>query len=181
MKTCKSIAYVATVLALAPAGLVIAADADCQPLFQAMDKLFTTPSHQYLKQTNTITGEKAVASEIINTGKAMYIMVDGKWHNSNATGEVLKQQEELGRKNAKVTTCRMVHAESVDGVAAKLFTAHTETEFGASDQQLWIADSSGLPVRETIEMSMGDHAGTSRAEIRVEYSGVSAPVVAAAP
>ena len=178
MKSTHSLACLASILMVSPISRGFAADAECQPLFDAMNRLFKTPSHQYLKQTNSITGDKAVASEIINDGNALYVMVDGKWHNSNATGAQLLEQEEISRKKAKVTTCRLVHEEAVDGVPARLFSAHTETEFGASDQQLWIAKATGLPVRETIEMSMGDHAGTSRAEIKVVYSDVTTPVIA---
>jgi hypothetical protein len=176
MKSYKATLCVIALIA-APTSDGFAEEADCKPMFAAMTHLFNTPSHQYLKQTNTITGDKAVVSEIINTGKAMYIMVDGKWHNSEVTSAQLQEQEESSRRKAKLTTCKLVHEEALDGVPVTLFTAHTETEYGASDQQMWIAKKDGLPVRETIEMTMGDHAGTSRAEIRVSYSGITAPVV----
>ncbi len=165
------------VLALAPAARCLADEAECKPLFEAMNRLFKTPSHQYLKQTDTRTGEKAVDSEIINTGKAMYVMVGGKWSNSPVTASQLQEQEEQNRHNAKVTTCHLVREESFDGVSTSLFSAHTETGYGASDQQLWIAKSNGLPLREIIEMDMGDHGGKSRAEIHVVYTGVEAPAV----
>jgi hypothetical protein len=174
---CHRAALYVIALAAAPAGYSLADEADCKPMFEAMTHLFNTPSHQYLKQTNTLTGDKTVSSEIINTGKALYIMVDGKWHNSDITSAQLQEQEESSRKKAKLTTCKLVHEESLDGVPVRLFTAHTETEYGASDQQMWIAKKDGLPVRETIEMTMGEHAGTSHAEIRVTYSGITAPVV----
>jgi hypothetical protein len=93
------------------------------------------------------------------------------------TSAQLQQQEEQNRKNAKLTSCRLEHEEALDGVKVTLFSAHTETNYGASDEQMWIAKSNGLPVRETIEMNMGDNAGKSHAEIRVVYSGVQAPVV----
>ena len=165
------------VLALAPAAGCLADEAECKPLFEAMNRLFKTPSHQYLKQTDTRTGEKAVDSEIINTGKAMYVMVAGKWSTSPVTASQLQEQEEQNRRNAKVTTCHLVREESFDGVSTNLFSAHTETGYGASDQQLWIAKSNGLPLREIIEMEMGDHGGKSRAEIHVVYTGVEAPAV----
>jgi hypothetical protein len=176
MKSYKAMLCVVGLIA-APTGYSLAEDADCKPMFEAMNHMFNTPSHQYLKQTNTLTGDKAVVSEIINTGKALYIMVDGKWHNSEITSAQLQEQEESSRKKAKLTTCKLVHEETLDGVSVKLFNAHTETDYGASDQQMWIAKKDGLPVRETIEMTMGDHAGTSRAEIRVVYTGIAAPVV----
>jgi hypothetical protein len=134
-------------------------------------------AHQYLKQTDTRTGDKAVDSEIINTGTAMYVMVGGKWSNSPVTASQVLEQEEKNRRNAKVTTCRVVRDESFDGVTTTLFSAHTETDFGASDEQLWIAKGNGLPLREIIEMDMGDHGGKSRAEIHVVYSGIQAPAL----
>ena len=142
-----------------------------------MNRLFTTPSHQYLKQTNANGGAKSTDSEIINTGAAMYIRIDGKWHNSDATGAELQKREEENRKNAKVTTCRKERDEAVDGVAVTLYSAHTETSYGSSDEQLWIAKSSGLPLRETIELDMGDQGGKSHADIRVVYRGIEAPVI----
>ncbi|MEA3151998.1 MAG: hypothetical protein QOD56_2937 [Gammaproteobacteria bacterium] len=164
-------------LALAPARHGFAAEADCKPLFDAITRLFNTPSHQYLSQTSAVTGDKVTLSEIINTGKAMFIRVDGKWHTSTITAAQLQQQEEENRKNAKVTICRIVSDESVDGVAVTHFSSHTETGYGASDQQLWISKSAGLPVRETIDMDMGARGGKSHAEIRVVYSGIDAPTV----
>ena len=164
-------------LTVAPAGYCLADDVDCKPLFEAMNRLFKTPSHQYLKQTDSRTGDKAVDSEIINTGKAMYVMVGGKWNNSPITAAQLQEQEEQNRRNAKITTCRAVREESFDGVTTKLFSAHTETGYGASDEQLWVAKSNGLPLREIIEMDMGDNGGKSRAEIHVVYSGIEAPSV----
>jgi hypothetical protein len=66
----------------------------------------------------------------------------------------------------------------VDGVAVTLYSAHTETAYGISNEQIWIAKGTGLPVRETIDMDMGAKGGKSRAEIHVVYVGVEAPVVA---
>jgi hypothetical protein len=174
----ESVGCVFALLACVPS-FAAADETNCKPLFEAMNRLFNTPSHQYLKQTTAKGGEKSTDSEIINTGTAMYIMVSGKWHNSNATAAQLQQQEEQNRKNAKVTTCRVVREESVDGVAVTLFSAHTETDYGKSDEQLWVSKTSGLPVREIIDVDVGsDQGGKSRAEIRVVYSGIEAPTVA---
>jgi hypothetical protein len=164
-------------LLVAPMSYSFAADTDCKPLFEAMTRLFNTPSHQYLTQTNTATGDKPRASEIINTGKAMYIMVNGTWHNSPVTGAQMQEQEEQNRKNAKVTSCHLVREESLEGVKVTVYSAHTETSHGSSDEQLWISKSDGLLVHENIDMNTDDHGGKSRAEIRVVYTGVEAPTV----
>ncbi len=168
-------ACAAAVLALAPGRQAVAADTDCKPLFDAMTRLFNTPSHQYLTQTSTDLGDKPKTGEIINTGNAVYILLDGKWQKSSITAAQLQAQEEQKRKNAKVSICRLERDESVDGVAVTHFSAHTETGDVVSEEQIWISKSAGLPVRETIDMDMGDKGGKSRAEIRVVYSGIKAP------
>jgi hypothetical protein len=171
-------ACAAALLALTPGRQAFAADADCKPLFEAMTRLFNTPSHQYLTQTSADPGEKPTVGEIINTGKIVYILVEGKWQKSTITAAQLQEQEEQNRKNAKVRICRLERDESVDGVAVKHFSAHTETGDVISEEQIWISKSAGLPVRETIDMDMGDKGGKSRAEIRVIYTGIEVPAVA---
>jgi hypothetical protein len=176
--TSRAIACVAGLLTLATGTESFAADADCKPVFEAITRLFNTPNHEYLAQTNAATGDTPMKSEIINTGAVMYVKVEGKWHNSTATGAELQAEEEQNRKNARVTSCKVVQDESVDGVAVTLYSAHTETAYGISNEQIWIAKGTGLPVRETIDMDMGAKGGKSRAEIHVVYVGVEAPVVA---
>jgi hypothetical protein len=161
------------IFALTPA-LGVADEAACKPLFDAMTHLFNTPSHQFV-QTSSATGGKPQKSEIINTGKVMYVMVDSQWRVSPITAAQMQVTEETSRKNAKVTDCKVVRDESVDGVAATLFSSHTETDYGASDQQIWLAKATGLPVHETIDMDLGEKAGKSHVDVRVVYASIQAP------
>ena len=161
-------------LAFAPAHAASAAETDCKPLFEAMSRLFNTPSHQYLTQTNAAPGAKPQLGEIINTGTTVYILVEGKWQKSAITAAQLQAQEEQNRKNAKVRICKLEGEEAVDGVTVTHFSAHTETGDVVSEEQIWISKSAGLPVRETMDIDMGNQ-GKSRAEIRVVYKGVTAP------
>jgi hypothetical protein len=178
--TSRALARVVGLSTLVFANHSFAADTDCKPLFEAITRLFNTPNHEYLSQTNAATGDEPIKSEIINTGAAMYIKVEGKWHNSTATGAELQAEEETNRKNAKVTSCKVLQDETIDGVAVTLYSAHTETAYGISNEQIWIAKGTGLPVRETIDMDLGQKGGKSRADIHVVYVGIEAPVVAAA-
>ncbi len=164
-----------TALLIAPARPSFADDAACKPLFDAMTHLFNTPSHQYVTQTSSALGGKPQASEMINTGKAMYVMVDGQWHLSPITAAQMQAQEESNRKSAKVTNCKLVREESVDGVAATLYGSHTETGYGVSDQQIWLAKATGLPLRETIEMTLGEKPDKSHVDVRVVYTAIEAP------
>jgi hypothetical protein len=166
-------AGVVVLLAAAPMNWILADEADCKQPFEAMTRLYDTPSHQYLTETGAAGGDKPTTSEIINTGKAMYIKVDGKWHLSHATKAELQRQEEQNRKAAKTRSCRLVREESLDGSTVNFFNAHTETANGASDEQIWISKNDGRLVREIIDMT--DSSGKSHAEIRVVYSGVETP------
>lgn len=177
--TSRSLACVVGLSTLAFANQSFAADTNCKPLFDAITRLFNTPNHEYLAQTDAATGDTPMKSEIINSGAAIYIKVEGKWHTSNATAAELQAQEEQNRKNAKITSCKVIKDDTVDGLAVTLYSAHTETEYGISNEQIWIAKNTGLPVRETIDMDLGQKGGKSRAEIHVVYVDVAAPVVAA--
>jgi hypothetical protein len=152
-----------------------AQDPACKPLFDAMTHLFNTPSHQYVTQTSTALGGQPQESELINTGGAMYVLVDGKWHASPITAAQLQEREEANRKSAKVTNCKVIREETIDGVPATVFNSHTETGFGVGDQQIWLSKSTGLPLRETIDMDLGDKAGKSHVEVRVVYAKIEAP------
>ncbi len=165
----------AALLAAAPASPAFADETACKPLFDAMTHLFNTPSHQYVTQNEFRIGGKPQASEMINTGKAMYVMVDGKWHLSPITAAQMQEQEETNRRNAKVTNCKIVRDESVDGMATTLYGSHTETDYGASDQQIWLVKATGLPLRETIDMDLGEKAGKSHVDVRVVYTAIEAP------
>ncbi len=161
--------------ASAAAAPSLADDDACKPLFDAMTHLFNTPSHQYVTQTSTALGSKPQASELINTGKAVYVMVDGKWHLTPMTAAQMQEQEEANRKNAKVTECRVIRQESIEGVPVTVYGSHTETGYGVSDQQIWLAKATGLPLRETIDMDLGEKAGKSHVDVRVVYTAIEAP------
>lgn len=169
-----AVSLVAALILIAPA-TSFADDSACKPLFDAMTHLFNTPSHQFVTQTSSALGGKPQNTEVINTGKTLYVMVDGQWHVSPVTAAQMQATEENNRKSAKITNCTVVREESVDGVSTTLFNSHTETDYGASDQQIWLAKGTGLPLRETIDMDLGEKAGKSHVDVRVVYAGIQAP------
>jgi hypothetical protein len=168
-------AWLLAVIGILGAPVTFAQDPACKPLFDAMTHLFNTPSHQYVTQTSTALGGQPQESELINTGSAMYVLIDGKWHASHLSAAQLQEREEENRKSAKVTNCKVVREEAIDGVPVTVFNSHTETGFGVSDQQIWLSKSTGLPLRETIDMDLGEKTGKSHVEVRVVYVKIEAP------
>jgi hypothetical protein len=141
--------------------------ASCKVVFDASAKMFTTPSHQYMTMN---FGGKPTTSEAISTGKVLYVQVDGKWTRSPMTiqDNLARQQQNI--RNATAYSCHKVRSESVNGVAATLYTEHEAAEGGASDSQIWIANGTGLPVK--IE---AHYSGTNTMSSRIDYTNVKAP------
>jgi hypothetical protein len=161
-------------LACAGAPSAIAEDAVCTRVFDSMIRVIKTPNHTYMSQSTAANGGKVTKSEAINTGKARYLLIDGKWMASKITPEDELQQSDENRKNMK-STCRLIRDESVDGVSATLYSTHSETEYGVNDSQVWISKASSLPLRQQIDIDVGGSMGKSHTDVRFDYSNVAAP------
>jgi len=156
-----------TVAAVALSRLAWADDPACQPVYQSMERLAATPSHQWTSQTNS--GSKPITSEIVTLGDSRYLQVGGVWKRiPYSTAESIKQQAE--QRKDRTSTCRAVRDEAIDGASASLVAVHTVAGDNASDQQVWISKSSGLPVRQVIDIG-----GITHMEIRYSYTNVVAP------
>ena len=143
--------------------------ASCKAVFDGAMKQITTPNHSYM--TMTTGAQKPTTSESINTGSVRYIQIQGKWKRSPMTpkDELARTQENI--RNATVYQCRKLRSESLSGVATTVYSVHAVTEGGTSDGQVWIANGTGLPVREDIELG---ETG-SRVVSRFDYASVRAP------
>jgi hypothetical protein len=141
-------------------------------VLDAMAKLNQTPHHEYM----TTTGEAAAGGtreiELIGTGDANYVKIHDKWTLSPMTPKMMAEQEKENIRNAKVYRCQYERDETVNGEAAAVYKAHSESEAGNSDAEVWISKSRGLPLRETI-----DSNGTSHMSVRFDYANVQAPTV----
>jgi hypothetical protein len=146
-----------------------AEDATCKLVFDAMAKTILTPNHQYMMlKMDALDRGKPQNSEIIDTGKATYILHDGKWTPSLTPQETLDHMNE-NRKNTK-STCHFVRDETVDGVSASLYTVHEDNPDSDSvDSKVWFAKASGLLVHVAMDME-GMHS-----ESRYAFGAVSAP------
>ena len=150
---------------------VAAADAACQPIFDAATKIFAVPTHSYTAES--LPGGKSRNAEAIYANNAIYIFYNGKWIRSKATPQDMLKQEQENIQNAK-TSCRHVRDELVNGDMSALYMAHAENDGVKSDAQTWISKSRGLPLKteEDIVTGGGDKRHMS---IRYEYSTVRPP------
>lgn len=154
--------------------------AACKPVLDANTKEISTPHHAY--QTESIwakgapvKGAPVKTSEIISTATASYILVGGKWTRLSITPKenIAQMQENL--RNAKVYACRTLPGASVNGVPTLVYSAHAENDMAKNDAQFWVAKSTGLIVREDIDMYVDEGDGKRHMSTRYDYTNVQPP------
>jgi hypothetical protein len=148
-------------------------DATCKVALDAVMRVLETPNHQFMTRTEGTEG-KPRRSEIINTGIAMYVESGGKWRTSPMSPKAMHDMMTENQKMAKVTTCRLVREESLAGTSVGVYTIHNETDAGVSDSTLWISTADGLPLKQEVDMTAGDHE-KSHSEVKFIYTDVKAP------
>jgi hypothetical protein len=158
-------ACVCTILFCVATARGYAADASCSIVFNAMLRLPTVPSHSFT--TMQMPGVGKITSEMINDGKKLYILQDGKWKVSPMTPQDLLAQEKENIQNNK-TTCSVVRDEAIDGVGSTLYSIAESDADGTTKSQVWISKASGLPVHAKLD---------TPADTRYVYSGVTAPAI----
>jgi len=149
---------------------------ECKVLFDAADKLTATPHHGYQTSTVQAKGAKQETGEDIFVGGAIYVLIHGKWRKSPTTVEQRKNMERENRQNARNVSCRYLRDEAVNGEAAKVFQAHSETPELKADSVVWIAKGTGLILRQEEDVDSGE-GDRSHVSVRYEYRNVSAPVI----
>jgi hypothetical protein len=168
--TCVVIACLAATLPSAAAGAAALSPA-CKAVSTAMLKVVTTPHHA----VSTRSGRPDVA-ELITIGDTNYLKYRGVWKKSPLSPADYSRQEEENIRNAKVYTCRQLPDESVDGTPAAVYSAHSETpDVGTADAKIWIAKSTGLPLRSDSDLNTGDEV--QHTSTRYDYANIRAPVV----
>ncbi|HEY8062789.1 MAG TPA: hypothetical protein VID74_08325 [Gemmatimonadales bacterium] len=173
----RSILPLITTLALATTSLAAQAPkvpAACQPMIDAQRKSTSVPHHVYSTAGSGRAGDKATTSELISTGNAIYILMNGKWKRSPMTTKEALAQIDENLAGAKVFTCQHVGDEPVAGVAAAVYTGHSENDGINADSRIWIAKGSGLVLRTEGDVDMGG-GDKSHMSARYEYTNVQAP------
>ena len=146
-----------------------AAVGPCKPVFDAMLKETTTPHHAVTTQP----GEPRI--ELISTAETTYVQIKGQWLKSPKTPkDYLAQQQENIRK-VTVASCTALPDEEVDSKPARVYHARYEQkDLGASDAKIWIAQSTGLPIRTDVSLQAGQKTSVST---HFDYDHITAPVV----
>jgi hypothetical protein len=151
-----------------------AADA-CQPVYNALTKLVTTPSHSYSTQiAPLVNGQQRKVETIYVQGKT-YMLARGRWMVSPATPNDVLQQELENEKQGK-STCQFVRNESVDGEAAAVYSMRRETEIANENGLIWISKTRGLALKKDVDMEYGGKVGKMHLVARYEYSNVKPPM-----
>jgi hypothetical protein len=166
--------FVLSLLATAQAVTAHAAES-CQPVYNALTKIMTTPSHSYSTQTAPlVNGQQRNVETIYVQGKT-YMFASGQWMVSPATpNDVLKK--ELENEKQGKSTCQFVRNESVAGEPAVVYSMHRETDIGKEDGLIWISRTNGLALRRELDMDYGGSLGKMHLIAHYEYSDVKPPM-----
>jgi hypothetical protein len=152
-----------------------ASDSICQPVFDAMSKVLTTPAHIYTAEpSSSRPGNTPGSGELIYFGGAIYVKASGKWTRSKMTAQQMLEQEKENREHGTVT-CRYLRQESVSGEGAAVYAVHSENDDIKSDGTVWISRK-GLPLRQEMDIDVDDPSKTHHS-IRYEYGNVQAPPI----
>jgi len=150
-----------------------AADA-CQPVFDALTKVATTPSHSYTTSTGVNGGAPTEAETIFANGQK-YIRARGKWMRLPVTSEEVVEQEKEKEQHGK-SACQSLRTESANGEAAIVYSVHREYEEVNEDGQMWISKSTGLPLRAEEDFENKGNKVKEHRSTRFEYGNVRPPM-----
>ena len=163
---------VLSLLVMAQALPARAADA-CQPVFDALTKVATTPSHSYT--THAANGGKAEEAETIYANGQKYIQVHGKWMRLPVTSQDVVEQEKEKEAKGK-STCQVVRRESLNGEAATLYSVHREYGEVQEDGQMWVSASTGLLLRVEEDVDNKGNRKREHQSTHFEYGDIRAPM-----
>lgn len=176
----QSTATLRALLALSFAAAPLAAGAQtvsaaCKPLLDAHTKEISTPHHSYQTEKDPAKGTQVTTSEVISTATESFILYKGKWIKSRMTPQDNIAQMQQNLRDSKVYECRKLSDASIDGVPTTVYSAHSENDMAKTDAQLWVAKSTGLIVREDIDLDTGDAGGKRHMSMRFDYTNVQPP------
>lgn len=164
----------AVVVFIAAAGIFPALADSCEPVFDALRKLVTTPSHSFTTSTAAKGSAPQVGETIMTQGKK-YIRAREKWMDPHVTTQEVLEQEKEREKKGK-SSCQLLHNESVNGDNASLYHMQRETEDFKEDSQIWISKSTGLPLRQEQDIDYGGAIGKRHNSAHFEYGKVQPPM-----
>ena len=151
----------------------MAADA-CLPVFDALTKVATIPSHSYTTNTAVNAGKSEEAETIFANGQK-YIRAHGKWMRIPVTSQDVLEQEKEKEEKGK-STCQFLRRESVNGEAATLYSMHREYDEVKEDGQMWVSKSTGLLLRVEEDVDNQGNKKKEHQSTRFEYGNIRPPM-----
>jgi len=155
-----------------------APDGACQALMETSANIFNMPFHFYFTHTDP-DGKTRTMEDIFVDGVA-YVPVRGKWFRMPISSMDTRDLVQLGLKEAKNLSCRVLRDESVNGESATVFSVHSENEHGIHDAQVWVSKSRRLLLREETDTQKPGESRKSHVSLRLDYNNVQAPKVSEA-
>jgi len=168
--------FTLSVLSLLVMGQALMARAtdSCQPVFDALTKVATTPSHSYTISTGGNGGTPTEAETIFANGQK-YIRARGKWMRIPVTSQDVVEQEKEKEEHGK-STCQFLRNESVKGESAMLYAVHREYEEVKENGQMWVSEGSGLLLRVEEDFENGGNKVKDHRSTRFEYGNIRPPM-----
>src|SRR5689334_2997748 len=174
---------------LMPAGLAAqpAPAGTCGAILAAGERRLAIPHHVYTEQTQAGTTR---AGEIISMPDAQYLLIQGQWMRSplSLTLDEALEEHRARFREARTYSCRKLRNESVNGELAEVYQLHSETDEGISDGQIWIAQKTGLPMKQEVDLqvligTVGTAGSTdkSHTSARFDYANVQKPATVVEP
>lgn len=158
-------------LALLAGAAPLAAQQECQPVFDAMDKVLRTPTRMFT--TTTVDG-KPQTTETLYTAGGLYTNASGRWVRSDITLQQAKKLDEDGRKNS-AHVCRYLRDEPVNNEKAAVYRTQLGTPGKSSDGTMWISRGSGLPLKNEVDVDSGGSGPRNHFSVRYDYKNVAPP------
>jgi hypothetical protein len=165
--------FVLSLLVMGRAATARAADA-CQPVFDALTKVATTPSHSYTTNTAVNGGKREEAETIFANGQK-YIRVRGKWMRIPVTSQDVLEQEKEKEEKGK-STCQLLRSESVNLEAATLYAVHREYAEVKEDGQMWVSTRTGQLLRVEEDVDDRGNKKKEHQSTRFEYGSIRPPM-----
>jgi hypothetical protein len=152
------------------------AEDSCRPVFDALTKLATTPTHSYSTYASpSIQAGKPTSSESIYFHDKAFMRLNGTWMTGPETPKETLDREQENRKRGHAT-CSVVRSEPVNGEEAIVYSLHSQSEHAKEIAEIWISNRTKLPLREEADIDIGESTGKSHLSIRYEYNNVHPPM-----
>src|SRR5215472_13084079 len=146
----------------------------CQPVFDALTKAATSPSHSYTTST-AANGSRATEAETIFANGQKFIRVHGKWMRIPVTSQDVLEQEKEKEEKGK-STCQLLRSESANGEAATVYSLHREYDEVTEDGQMWVSKGTGLPLRVEEDVDNRGNKVMDHRSTHFEYGNVRPPM-----